>query len=326
MLIALSFVGSTSAQDTMRVKRIYLVDVTKSMIGEGKINGKYNATEDIFDMLKVDLASTLSSKSICDEDEIVIIPFTNKVFDKITGRGSDKFELADKVRNLTTKPGDTNIDDAWLAGVKELDSNKINLLFLMTDGIHNCGPDINELYKHLGEWNDNVYNLAFYFMLTQNAESDKIDSIAKTKITMETIHSSNIKINILQLHRGYSTNLRGKSRFNAEMPLLGGSCDPVELKHVKMSLDDNSYYSIEKYQVFTNKVLLTLKVKPDIKTLPITQNNTITFTWNDSKQVHWNSTTKQWDVIKDESSKTYILPKTVNIQIDNLGTRTMTIH
>ena len=314
LAIGMLVVGAT-AQNKILVKRIYLVDVTKSMIGEGRINGKFG-TDAIFDKLKNDLASTLDS--ICDDDEIVIIPFTNKTFEKITGCGSNKHELADKVRMMTTKPGDTNIDEAWLAGIRELDTikrndtTKINLLFLMTDGIHNCGPNINELYKHLETWDDSKNNLAFYFMLTKNAESNKIDSIAQTKTTMETIHSSDIKINILQLYTSYKVNIEGKNSLNARLPLLGGSSCPVELKHVKMSLGNNTDYSISEYRIFTNEVTLTLSANKAKNMLPISQPNFVSFSWDDN--------------ISGNNSKTYVIPKVINLQIDNLGTRTMKIY
>lgn len=304
------FAVELSAQDKMLVKRIYVFDVTKSMIGEGKINGKYG-TPKVFSQLKDDLVSTITGSSICDDDEIVIIPFTNTTFDKIMGYGRDRNRIADEVKNLTTKSGDTNIVDAWLAGLKEIDQNKINLLFLMTDGIHNCGPDVNELYRSLEQWDDNANNLAFYFMLTKNAESDKIDSIAKNKATMEIVHSSDIKINILQLSSNYKVNVKGNNNYEGIINARSGSCNPTELKHVTMQMVDTTNYYIADSQIFTDKIILTLSTHKDKNSLPISSQNTITFTWNDNK---------------GDNTKTYIMPKTITLQIDNLDTRTMKIY
>lgn len=304
------FAAEVYAQDKMLVKRIYVFDVTKSMIGEGKINGKYG-TPKVFGQLRDDLMSTITGSSVCDDDEIVIIPFTDTTFDKITGYGRDRNNIANEIKNMTTKPGDTNIVDAWLAGLNEIDPNKINLLFLMTDGIHNCGPDVNELYRKLEQWDDDANNLAFYFMLTKNAESDKIDSIAKNKTTMEIVHSSDIKINILQLSSNYKVNVKGNNKYEGVINARSGSCNPTELKHVKMQMNDTSNYYIADSRVFTDKIILTLSASKDKNSLPISTQNSISFTWSDSK---------------GDNSKTYIIPKTITLQIDNLDTRTMKIY
>ena len=304
------FLNGTMAQDKILVKRIYIFDVTKSMIGEGRINGKYG-TPKVFNKLRDDLAFTIAGNSVCDDDEIVIIPFTDTTFDKIYGYGRDRSRLVDEINSMSTKPGDTNIADAWLAGLNEIDKNKINLLFLMTDGIHNCGPDVNELYDHLTKWDDNADNLAFYFMLTKNAESDKIDSIAQYKSTMEIVHSADIKINILQLSPSYKVNIKGNNNYSGIINARSGSCNPSELTNVNMSMDNNADYSITNSQVFTDRITLTITSNKPQNELPVSSQSTITFNWNN---------------IKGENSKTYIMPKKITLQIDNLGSRTMKIY
>ncbi len=314
ILIVFLFACNVSAQEKMLVKRIYLFDVTKSMVGEGKINGKVG-TDTVFEDLKEKLASTLLAPDmVCDDDEIVIIPFTNKTFDVIRGYGKDRYANANAVRSMATKPGDTNIDAAWLAGINEMDEKKVNLLFLMTDGIHNCGPDVSQLYKHLGEWEDNGKDLAFYFMLTKNAESAKIDSIAKENSGMETVHSSNIKINILQLAPHHQINIKGYESFDDTIYTISNSCYPINLKNVTMRLDDRNNYSINlnSCTFFTDKVVFTLTANKPIQTLPISEDNTISFFCNNS------DTTLHY--------KTYIKPDKIKIEIINLGTRTMKIY
>ena len=306
VLMVFICVGSVSAQEKKLVKRIYLVDVTKSMIGEGKINGKKNATEDIFSSLRRNLANIMCDNcAVCDDDEIVIIPFTNKTFNAIRGYGRNRREIADSIIELTTRPGDTNIDAAWLAGINELDSNKINLLFLMTDGIHNYGPDVNVLYQHLEEWRDDQDNLAFYFMLTDNAESQKIKDIADTKSTMIAKRISNIKIDILQLSASYRITFKGENA-SFKMTSLSNSCCPQELDCVVLTLDNNANYSIDRYHIYTNKVEFSIKGKCPRNLRPLSEDNSLTFSWND-KQI-------------------FILPKKVNIQINNIDTRTMIIR
>ena len=56
------------------------------------------------------------------------------------------------IENLSIKKGDTNIADAWSRGLQEIDSTRINYIFMLTDGVHNWGPEKEILYERLGEW------------------------------------------------------------------------------------------------------------------------------------------------------------------------------
>jgi len=129
------FCSKAVAQPPLQEKRIYLVDVTASMEGKGAVE-----TPDIFHTVKKSLSETI--QQIRDTTtEIEIIPFSNKVYKGIHGKVADKDSLIRCVNELAIKNGDTNIADAWSYGLTRLDTTKINYFFVLTDGLHNCGPE-----------------------------------------------------------------------------------------------------------------------------------------------------------------------------------------
>ena len=147
------------AQAYLNEKRIYLLDVTASMTGKGVVK-----TPDIFNHVKEQLTATLNNIE-SPQTEIVVVPFTNVVHNPIAGVISQKDSLANEISKIVIQRGDTNIEEAWRHGVSLLDSTKINYLFLLTDGLHNCGVEKDSLYNTLSEWQSiakDKYMFAFY--------------------------------------------------------------------------------------------------------------------------------------------------------------------
>lgn len=115
--------SSYSQQVFPKEKRIYIVDVTASMIGKGIVK-----TPNIFDKVKEELVAAV--RSINDEEtEIAIIPFTCEPHPMIKGYANDKDTLISEINKLSIRPGDTNIADAWTKGLEEIDSTRVNYVF-----------------------------------------------------------------------------------------------------------------------------------------------------------------------------------------------------
>ncbi len=307
LLLLLQIPAFAQEQTPLLAKKIYILDLTKSMIGEGKLDGKKNNTKNILDTTLIGLSAALLDQRVtCDDDEIVIIPFTNKTFDKITGMGYQRDSLSNIVRKLQTKPGDTNIDAAWQAGIAEMDSTKINCMFLITDGIHNAGPDSTVLYDHIGQWEENEKDIAVYWMLTDYAQSWKIESIASTKNNMITVKGPFVVIDILQFHKSYYANVFAQESWSLQTIKAPCWSREEELPGVEMQLKNTNNYMISDVQVYPDRINFLIKSLKEKKDLPIEEENTIIF--------------------KCENPGVKIAPKEIEFQIINQGTRTMKIY
>lgn len=236
---SLAIISNDSYQ--LSEKRIYILDVTRSMIGKG--SGK---TYDILESVKDSLAQTVSN--INDpKTEIVIVPFTNKTFTPIHGFINDKDSLIDLIRKIKDENGDTNIADAWEVGLSYIDTSKVNYIFLLTDGLHNCGPSKEILFQRLANFGASSYEkymFAFYMMLTPNARELEIFKIADTTSQMWAIESMNINASLMRTAFRQKSNIYSNKTVRMDFisnnpKILTGDSLCFNLK-----LEDNQYYEI----------------------------------------------------------------------------------
>ena len=257
-----------SAQQPRQEKRIYLVDVTASMEGRG-IGG----TQDVFQKVKNSLISTL--QRIEDErTDVVIIPFTSHTFPEFNGRIAQKDSLIQYISNLSIRKGDTNIADAWAKGVACVDSTKINYIFLLTDGLHNCGPDREVLYDRLRAWGEqscDKYMFAFYVMLTPDAKEMEICNIVDETSNLWLIESMNIDASLITV-----PNLIRKNVFNDKTITLQFETNNsyVDLADIgtEFVLEDNSYYQIANVEMslMSDAFKLDISEKLEKRDIPLT--------------------------------------------------------
>lgn len=238
------------AQFDRKDKRIYLLDVTESMGGKGDGKG-----HDIFDSVKESLKEAIYYLDRQDI-EIVIIPFAGKPYkDKaVHGYSNDRVRLYSQIDSIPTMGRTTNITDAWKAGVAELDSTKINYLFLITDGKHNVGSP-KSLYQEVSNWRKSWkgdWCFAFYVMLTENAVDKEIRSIADTCPHMWKIESMNVNVGFLYAmddHSGWGyTNMINRNVLSTDyIDLYFHSSRPGILynsRWLKVELQKNPYYEL----------------------------------------------------------------------------------
>lgn len=242
VLFVLFFQNSYSQMITSE-KRIYLLDVTKSMIGRGSVN-----TPDIFDEVKKSLEDAVDDISD-SRTEIVIIPFTDKPASNeevVQGTIAQKDTLRMQIESLNVKSGNTNIADAWSKGIEYLDSTKVNYMFLLTDGLHNSGPDKEVLYERLRAWDticDGKYFFSFYVMLTTNAIEQEIQQITQNTKQMWSIESLNINAALIKSSLVQRFNIFEDKTIGVEF----SSNNPkvfLEDLNVQFDIEDNPYYSI----------------------------------------------------------------------------------
>ena len=159
MLVALSSVVS-HAGEIIPEKRIYLVDLSGSMVGQGSVQ-----TANVLDKMKSDLKATVDWVTL--ETDFVIVPFTEDVLPEIKGEDTDKQGLVREITSLGIASGNTDIASAWKCALEELDTSKVNYVFVLSDGYHNRGMSREEMYSFLESSMINLdeYDVEAYFVL-----------------------------------------------------------------------------------------------------------------------------------------------------------------
>lgn len=288
-------------------KRIYLIDVTASMEGKG-----ITPTPNIFKKLKMELIKTVNSINN-PSTEVVIIPFTNKPHDKIKSTIKEKNALLKGIDNLAIKSGDTNIADAWNAGIAEIDTKKINYLFLLTDGLHNCGPNKEALFEGLSKWQDfakGQYYFSFYVMLTPNAKEQPICNIVEDTEKMWLIESMNVNVSFLKSGLNLKTNIKNKKRVKLNFSSNNPKIFKSDLKFT-VQLETNPYYKIANQKLNWKERYIELDIqelKP-LMELPLQVKYKLKVSYD-----------------KKKYPLVFFTPETMNFTIENVGVRKMTIR
>ena len=159
MLLILSFSMSV-AKDIIPEKRIYLLDLSGSMVGQGSVK-----TDNVLEKMKSDLEATVDWTTL--PTDFVFIPFTDRLMPEFGGVDSMKLELMTEISAIEIKSGNTDIATAWECALEKLDSTKVNYIFLLSDGYHNRGISKAGLNSMLKLWPQNslCYDAEAYFVL-----------------------------------------------------------------------------------------------------------------------------------------------------------------
>lgn len=185
--ISLCFLTSLYAHETQE-KRIYLVDMSGSMAGKGTVE-----TSDVLSKVKTSLLSTISWTPV--GASFVIIPFTDRLYPEISGSSEDKTALKEKVSKMVELDGNTDLMQPWKAGILQLDSTKVNYLFLITDGLHNRGAAKDQVVKMLSEWpevSEGYDAEAYYVVIDSSGRKSYICSIFDSKERMHVVESMKV--------------------------------------------------------------------------------------------------------------------------------------
>ena len=240
IFIAMFLSNIAFAQPYLQEKRIYVVDVTGSMEGRGAVE-----TPNIFNKVKQNLVSAIESIPT-SSTEVVIIPFTNRPVGEFSGTIEHKDSLTSYISDLKIFGGDTNIADAWDRGISHIDTTKVNYIFLLTDGLHNCGPSPDALYQKLSKWGESTagkYVFAFYVMLTPNAKDLEICKIIEGSRNIWLIESMNIDASLVKT----SILLKKNVFHDGNTSISFDSTNPnIDLNDVGITVDieDNQFYDI----------------------------------------------------------------------------------
>lgn len=181
-------------------KKFYLVDVSGSMQGKGSVK-----TSDIFTSVIEDMSFAFSK--ITDSCEVVIIPFSSMPLSPISFNSSDKEKMQSALQNLEISNGNTNIYSAFQMAVEKFDSTKNNVVFFITDGLHNEFVSKEVLYSTLDSFSkkaESKYSHLYYYLKTpaykefdfykvfeNNDNMDVVESLVFTKEVNDTTFVTN---------------------------------------------------------------------------------------------------------------------------------------
>ena len=295
-----------SAQINRAEKRIYLFDVTASMEGKGIV-----PTANVFSSVKRNLQYSIGLIKN-KNSEITIIPFTNKPLNKYSYPLDSLQSINQCIDKLKIEKGYTNISDAWLAGINEIDTTKINYLFLITDGLHNTGPEKNVLYEHIDKWEDianNHYYFAFYIMLTPNAkELELVQKIKETK-QIWPVESLDMNVVFIQSEKEITTNINNNNKIVLRQDLS----IEYDLNNIDytLNLEDNPYYSIDnitRLDSISNYISFDINEKIPRLEIPLEYPVKLSIDYDTEKH-----------------PLVFFTPNVINLKIINKGIRKMTI-
>jgi len=185
LIVSIAFSQQNIFKET---KNIYLLDVTLSMFG-------YNNSPDIFDDVRAELVSSINA--IQDpKTEIVVVIFQDEILETWSAYADQKGKKK-IIKNLESISKDklgvtrTNIYDAWKKGRELVNSKKLNVIYLLTDGIQNSEKTSREdLYREVENWRDfsagkDYY--AFLVELVENAKDEQLRRIIKETSNAQVI-------------------------------------------------------------------------------------------------------------------------------------------
>lgn len=294
------------AQNFMQERRIYIVDVTASMEGKGIVE-----TPDIFNQVKEELCNALESIDN-PNTEIMIIPFTDVPHKPIIGMIDKRDSLQNAIRMLTIKKGDTNIADAWSNGVQKLDSTRVNYIFLLTDGLHNCGPGKEILYERLKAWeqiSQDKYYFAFYVMLTQNAKEQEICQIIDSASQIWLIESMDVNVTFVTSNLNIQANVNNEKTVKLTFNVSNKDLSRDEMDFT-IEMEKNPYYDLTNFRSYIDQgyVLFDIVELMPLMDLPIETLLKLYIRYDKKKYY-----------------MTFFTPEVINFKVLNKGIREMTI-
>lgn len=187
MLLILT-VSMSVAKDIVPEKRIYLLDLSGSMVGQGSVK-----TDNVLEKMKSDLKATVDWTFL--PTDFVFIPFTDRLLPEFYGVDTIKQELITKISSIGIEVGNTDIASAWECALGKLDSAKVNYIFLLSDGYHNRGISKTGLNSLLKSWPQSAGRCdaeAYFVLLSPKYRTSEIAGIFDETDRMSIVETMNI--------------------------------------------------------------------------------------------------------------------------------------
>ena len=318
-------------QSFKKEKRIYMLDITKSMWG---LAGKQY---DIFEEVREALYKGI--KDINDPETMVtVVPFqathTYEILESWTFKAGDvagfnKMKTVIDAYSLKTVPGGyTDIYSALDVAKKNIDNDRVNYIFMLTDGEQSAVESTpTKLYKvdfseqdlknSLGAWCEysktrNVH--LFYVMLTDAALDHEIVKIVKNQCNAYISEGTNINIAFIKPSSNQmKLNLHDNPEI-LEIDLVANNWNYIiKGLSINLELDNNSLFELKNNvaKLENNKIIIKLKRKNNTSFNDLRKSNPI------ESKIMLNLSTEN-DV--------EILNPTINISVRNKKEKVLTLE
>lgn len=263
--IFLFLFNSGHSQEDSRFKdtrNIYLLDVTLSMFG--KVTGNAN----IFDDVKKELIKAITAINN-ENTDIVVVTFQDEILNsweaKATKEGKSKIiSNLNSINSENVPKQYTNIYRVWNEGKSLVDNDKVNVIYLLTDGEHNVSHTPKEkLYKEVENWGSFALGNDYYAFLVELTEQAKDEELRKIiKKTNQAQIISGIEFFIVSIEDlNPVINTYDELIFNFN--LLGDRLNSLPIDFTfELKLNDNNFELVDNNAKQISDLPLRIKLKP----------------------------------------------------------------
>ena len=275
ILVVLFTIPTYSQQSKFKDrKNIYLLDVTLSMFG-------YNGAPDIFVSVRDELIKSIDAVQN-PNTEIVVVTFQDRILETWTENATrdGKGRIIDSLKGIKEEDLDTtntNIHCAWDKGRELVNSDKLNVIYLLTDGVHNMSnPSKDALYNLVKTWREfskdkDAY--AFLVELVAAARDEDLRRAVNSTPKAQVISDMNFYVFSIK-DSDPIVNLHEELEF--ELDFIGDRIDeiPSDLEFTIKIEDEN--FTISENMFKLNEKPITVKLIPngdidDLRRIPQTE-------------------------------------------------------
>lgn len=302
LLIALSIQITLNAQNITGERRVYYLDATYSMVKPNKL----------WEPCKKNLIKAI--ENIEDNNtELVVVVFADdknpnkKVWkeweEKATSAGKDKLIHNIEQLSLPVKSSMTNLYDPWMDFYSQTKSDKVNYMFLMTDGEHEQGGNF---IQAIDKWSQNTSHLTYGFFVELTNLTGPLVEDAREHIAVQPrlwrVSSADVNINLIRLESAVTFNIRNDKYI--DIPIYFSGKDKGAIRNLKIR-PNNADFKITKTDFSEDAIRVYIDSNVDIYNYPT--NSTISLTVE----------------LKGADDKTILLTNKVNVKCVNKKERTL---
>lgn len=267
-------VNTTYAKNTPIERRVYYLDATYSMV-----------SNKLWEPCKTNLIKAIENIEDVNT-ELVVVVFaddrnpTKKIWRKWEEKATNygKTILINNIKNLANpvKSSMTNLYDPWVDFYSEAKIDRVNYMFLMTDGGHEQGGNF---FKAIDQWNDKTYPLTYGFFveLTDNVGSNEITARNKARIHIDKqkerlwrVSTADVNINLIRLEESATFNVRSDKFI--DIPLFFSGKEKTCIKGLKFEFINNPNFKVVKADITEDNIRVFIKSNIDIHNYPTNSN------------------------------------------------------
>lgn len=311
----LSSSAFTFAQGLLSERRVYYLDATYSMV--------YN---ELWESCKENLINAIDGIDDINT-ELVVVVFADDVKEsrnvwkvweeKATDAG--KASLISKVKGLPLplRTTMTNLYRPWKDFYSQAKADKVNYMFLMTDGGHEGGgnrPSLDAFLNEIDMWGNKTGPLTYGFLveLTEDVGQSEVYSrnkarehVDRQKARLWRVSSADVNISLIRLESSVKFNVRNDKFIDIPVFLSGGNVSLI--KNLKFDIEDTDSFKISEIEISEDNVRIYIDSDIDVSTFPASSNLTLKVS------------------LPDHDDKTFLLTEAIRVSILNKKERSLKI-